>query len=151
MKALEFKMKRAFILLLLFLLFHSFGPGVNSKFAQEKKTKTPLQHEVTVVLKLIQVFVTDKDGNPFTDLKKSDFELYEDGKPRTITDIERHFVSQPHGRAIEEAKKGESPPAQDIPSRMNRKFFILLDIMGNDEIGMIKAKRAALHFIDTQL
>ena len=34
---------------------------------------------------------------------------------------------------------------------MNRKFLFILDIQRNDEIGMIKAKRAALHFVDNHL
>lgn len=36
-----------------------------------------LQHEVTVTIKLIQVYVTDKEGNSVTDLEKSDFELFD--------------------------------------------------------------------------
>jgi VWFA-related protein len=34
---------------------------------------------------------------------------------------------------------------------MNRKFFILLDILGNDQVGIIQSKEAATHFIDTQV
>ena len=78
-------MKNGTFIFSLFLLLLSFIPEANSKFVQEKKTETSLQHEATVSLKLVQVFVTDKDGNPVMDLKKSDFELYEDGKLRTIT------------------------------------------------------------------
>ena len=33
----------------------------------------------------VDVFVTDRDGNPVRDLRLEDFELLEDGKPQTIT------------------------------------------------------------------
>ncbi len=135
--------KRIFILFLLSFLIHYFVYTNNSIQAQQKKIDQSLQHEVTVILKLIQVFVTDKDGDPVTDLKISDFELYEDGELRTITDFEKHIIGK--------TEEKELPPLQKFPSRMNRKFFIFLDIMGNDRFGMIKSKRAALHFIDTQL
>jgi len=135
--------RRIFNLFLLSFLIHHFVYADNSIQAQQKKIDKPLQHEVTVILKLIQVFVTDKDGNPVTGLNISDFELYEDGELRTITDFEKHIIGK--------AEEKELPPSQKFPSRMNRKFFIFLDIMGNDRFGMIKSKRAALHFIDTQL
>jgi len=50
------------------LAFVSLYPSVLAQAPQEE-----LQHEVTVTLKLIQVFVTDKKGNPVKDLTKEDF------------------------------------------------------------------------------
>ena len=119
----------------------------NPKPAQEKKSETQLQHEVIVALKLIQVYVTDKDGNQVKDLTKDDFILYDNGKLQIITDFEKHFLPK-LDKNVEEAKP--IPPEAPL-SRMNRKFFILLDILGNDEVGIIQSKKAALHFIDTQL
>ena len=34
---------------------------------------------------------------------------------------------------------------------MNRKFFLLLDLERNDGLGIIDSKKAALHFMDTQI
>ena len=118
---------------------------------QEKRDQEELKHEVVVVLKLVQVYVTDKKGNPITDLEKSDFILYDNGKLQTVTDFEKHLLIQPEKKVEEEIAKTELPPAEDIFSRMNRKFFLLLDIDRNSSVGISKSKKAALHFIDTQL
>lgn len=101
------------------------------------KDQEALQEEVTVTLKLVQVYVTDKAGNPLLDLEKSDFILYDNNELKNITDFEKHFA----------AKKETS----ESLSRMNRKFLIFLDILGNDQVGIIQSKKAALHFINTQL
>lgn len=119
--------------------------------SQEKKKPEPLQHEVSVVLKLIQVYVTDKDGNPVTDLEKSDFILHDNGKLREVTDLEKHTFSKPKKdiAAIEQKDKVEKSPA--YASTMNRKFFLLLDFYRNNVRGISKSKKAAQHFINTQI
>ena len=53
-----------------------------------------LQHDVTITLKLIQVMVTDKDGNPVTDLNKEDFLLFDNDREQTLTEFERHDIRQ---------------------------------------------------------
>jgi hypothetical protein len=85
---------------------------------QDKRDQTGLQHEVSVVLKLIQAFVTDKEGHPITDLKKSDFILYDNGKLMTITDFEKHFLSS---FETEEAIDVTEPePQREVPLLLNR-------------------------------
>jgi hypothetical protein len=59
--------------------------------ARRKPAQEPLQHDVTVTLKLVQVFVTDPDGHPARDLDKSDFVLYDNGELQEITGFEKHF------------------------------------------------------------
>ncbi|NIO21804.1 MAG: hypothetical protein GTN76_14015 [Candidatus Aenigmarchaeota archaeon] len=62
---------------------------------QEEKNEAELQYEVTVTLKLIQVYVTDKKGNPVLDLTKDDFFVFDNGHKQTLTEFERacHFVA----------------------------------------------------------
>jgi VWFA-related protein len=115
----------------------------------ESTQQAELQHEVAVTLKLVQVYVTDAAGRPVTDLKREDFVLFDNGKRQEITDFERHLL-RPAGGPDPRAGIGEVPLAPE-PVRLNRKFFMLLDIVGNDDVGVIKAKRAALHFLETQL
>jgi len=91
---------------------------------QERQELKPLEYEVIVVLKLVQVFVTDNKGKPVMDLSKDDFLVYDNGKLQAITEFERHMLTQPEN---------------------------LLDISFNDGLGMIKSKKAALHFMDTQV
>jgi len=119
--------------------------------AQARKEQTPFQHEVKVVLKLIQVYVTDNKGNPVLDLKKENFIVYDNGKKQTLTEFEKHVLSLPG--ETKELKQEEiiETPASAARELMPRKFFLFFDFAYNNGIGIEKAKRAALHFIDTQL
>lgn len=108
------------------------------------KQEEDQDYSVTVSLKLIQVFVTDKEGNPVLDLTKDDFVLYDNGQLKEITDFEKHILAR-------QGIKTEPESTPQLSSRMNRKFLILLDIVGNDNVGVILSKEAAFHFIDTQV
>lgn len=144
-------MKKKIFTLSFFLLFYLFLFSLHSEIIQEEKNQETLQHEVSVTLKLVQVYVTDKDGNPVTDLEKSDFTLYENGRLMTITAFEKHFLIKPEKKTDEKIVETKLPPALKIPSRMNRKFFLFLDVDRNDLRGFSKSKKMALNFIDTQL
>ena len=109
--------------------------------SQEQEITDPKQREVSVTLKLIQVYVSDKKGNPIRDLTKEDFILYDNGEAMTITEFEAHQTEP-----LTEPEK--TAPAV---SRINRKFFLLLDAYRNDGLGLKKARTTALHFIDTQV
>jgi VWFA-related protein len=151
------------IILLLAFLFQPGLHRLNSESEQAKKDQKTFQQEVVVTLKLVQVYVTDRKGNPVTDLEKSEFILFDNGKLKTITDFEKHLLIKqekkvedkiklkPEKKVKEKIKETETPPARKIPSRMNRKFFILIDLYQNDVPGLKKSKTAALHFIDTQI
>jgi len=137
------KKRLLFVLLFCcFLLAHF--PQLNSAIRCKKQKQDDLQYEVSVTLKLIQVYVTDKEGNPVLDLDKSDFILYDNGELKEITDFEKHILAK-------KELKTQVELSSEISSRMNRKFLILLDILGNDEVGVLQSKKAAIHFIDTQL
>ena len=110
-----------------------------------------LKHEVVVTLKLVQVYVTDKDGKPITDLGKNDFLIYDNGQPQSITDFESHNLLQTSPLA--EVQLAETPglTPKETAARINRKFFILFDYEQNDSRGVAKSKKAALQFVDTQM
>ena len=59
----------------------------------KKKTQEIEEHDVTVTLNLVQVYVTDKEGNPVTDLEKDDFEITDKGKHKPITDFEKQVLA----------------------------------------------------------
>ncbi len=152
--------KKIFLIgILAALLFFSPRHLLNSEMPQEKKDQQAFQYQVTVILKLVQVYVTDNRGNPVTDLTKDDFILSDNGKLQTITDFERHIMTLPSQKIeekaeeeVKEEKKGAEPSPTPMPlSRMNRKFLLLLDLFQTDASGITRSKTAALHFIDTQL
>jgi len=122
-------------------------------FAQEPPVQLPkpLKHEVTVTLKLIQVIVTDKKGNPVTGLKKEDFILSDNGKTMMLTEFEKHDLRLPAAppAAVETRIAPTAVPAAG--PLLNRKFFLVFDFALMDPGGARKAAEAALSFIDTSL
>ena len=140
-----------FLFLFLTLFLQPSIQVLSSGLIQVQIDQQELKHEVSVVLKLVQVYVTDKDGNPVIDLEKSDFILYENGQLKTITAFEKHFLIKPEKKTEEKIVETKLPFTPNIPSRMNRKFFLFLDVDRNDLKGFSKSKKMALNFIDTQL
>lgn len=53
------------------------------------------QHEVTVTVKLIQVYVIDEKGEPISDLHRTDFKVLDNGKVMEITEFESHILNLP--------------------------------------------------------
>ena len=151
------KMKRIRNLFFILIFAFSLAYGLNisnSESLQQKKEDLALQHEVTVVLKLVQVFVVDEKGNPVTDLSIDDFVLYDSKELRTITDFEKHLLFKPAAEVGEGAKEAERPAPEKAPSkssRMNRKFFLVLDLQRSSPKGVKASKEAAIHFLDTQI
>src|SRR4030042_1431174 len=92
----------------------------NNSIAQEKKQDQKLQYEVQVTLKLVQVYVTDKKGNPVIDLAKEEFSIFDEGKPQKITDYEKHVLVQKE-EAQPPAPEIQGPPTQEL---LPRKFFL---------------------------
>jgi len=144
-------MKKIFFGILAFVLIRV-GPYFGSIGAapEAQQEQTQLRHEVKVTLKLVQVYVTDKKGNPVLDLTKDDFLVLDEGQKQPITEFERHVLSLPsqEEEAPPEVMETPAPPARDL---MPRKFFLLFDFAYNNGIGIEKSRKAALHFIKTQL
>jgi len=114
----------------------------------------PLQHEVSIVLKLIHVYVTDNKGRPVKDLTLDDFAVTDNGDPVRLTEFERHVLDAPPERSTTAGEKGlPSAPAPAGPGAptVTRKFFLFFDFAFNNARGITKAKKAALHFLATQV
>lgn len=123
------------------------GGGVLPAGSQDKP-QASLQHDVTVTLKLIQVYVVDKDGKPVTDLKIGDFELWDDGKLKPLTDFEAHSLSIETEPA---ALPAPQAPAAPKVEKMTRKFFLFFDFAFNTLPGIRESKNTALKFLATQV
>ncbi len=125
----------------------AFAPPNLPAQSKTKAAQEPLQNQVTVTVKLVQVYVTDAKGNPARDLEISDFILYDNGRLQTVTGFEKHFLALPTV-TLAETKPG---PAREVPSLMNRKFLFLIDYESNDLEGIAKSRNAVLKFLDTQV
>ena len=122
------------------------GSGAQVQPTQERT----LRYDAAAVVKLVPVRVLGKDGRPVTDLRKKDFALYEDGQRKMITEFEVHALTET-GMTV----APELPPGTEAAARrsgaMDRKFFFFLDQQASDQAGKVKAKTAALRFLDTQV
>lgn len=132
------------------LQFPAASPALLS---QERQALTkPLQHEVSVVLKLIQVYVTDKKGKPVEDLRLEDFAVTDNGQLVVLTDFERHSLQAgPEEAAIAEPVVDKAAAAAPAAPTATRKFFLFFDFAFNNGRGLVKAKTAALHFLDSKV
>jgi VWFA-related protein len=117
-----------------------------------RQEQIPLKYEVKVTLKLIQVYVADKKGNPVKGLKKEDFIVTDNGAAKSITEFEQHTLSGLAPEARPQPKETATLAATSLPAEsMGRKFFLFFDFAYNNQRGIRKAKEAALHFFDTGL
>jgi VWFA-related protein len=134
-----------------FLLFDILFLQASYSDAQKNEDQEEIQHEVTVTLKLVQVYVTDKKGDPVVDLKKEDFVIYDNGKKQAITEFERHILRLPSAETEIQPEAIQETPLPKPRELKARKFFLFFDFAYNNARGILKAKKAALHFINTQL
>lgn len=119
-----------------FGLLISTAAGLRAGSVQGKE----LQHRVSVSFKLVQVYVTGKDGKVVGDLTAEDFEVSDNRQVQTVTHFEKHFLG---------AEEGPAGPSA-IPST-NRKFFLVFDFAFMDIRGVVKSKDAALKFLETEI
>jgi len=128
----------------LFCLAVQSGSAVDDRQQQTEAPKK-LQYEVSVTLKLVQVHVSDKKGNPVIDLDSSDFEIRDNGELKNIAHFEKHLLPRAEAGPPVELSAGPEPQP-----KLSRKMLFLFDFAFNDLAGIAKSKRAALAFLDTQ-
>lgn len=76
----------------------------------------------------VDVVVTDKKGNVITGLKKDDFEIYENGVPKPISNFFAVEGGKPLGVAGEEpAAPGAPPVKQELPDALKRRIIFYVD------------------------
>jgi VWFA-related protein len=116
---------------------------------QAPAQQAPLRHEVSVTLKLVQVYVTDKSGRPVTDLTGDDFRVFDGGRRVVVTEFERHEVRSAE-RGIEARPEAPVPSPPEIPS-VKRKFILFFDFAFNTHKGVAAGVQAALDFLDDKV
>lgn len=80
--------------------------------AAEEPTSDQFFESIDVSVVNVDVYVTDKKGNRIRGLSREDFELYEDGRPMTIT----NFYAVDDGTAGESAAPAETATAGPAPA-----------------------------------
>jgi VWFA-related protein len=108
----------------------------------------PLKYEVSVTLKLIQVYVTDKSGQPVRDLTKEEFRLTDNGKPVTLSAFEKHDLAAAPTAGVATPEPATVLAPTEIPA-LGRKFIIFFDYAFNTGHGVKASLVAARQFLDT--
>ncbi|HEY6894642.1 MAG TPA: hypothetical protein VI258_10775, partial [Rhodanobacteraceae bacterium] len=102
------------------------------KQSQSNEPLPKLTETIDVRVINVDVVVTDKKGNPVTGLKQDDFELYENGVPKKITNFYEVEGSKPvttaaNATAAKPAAAAPAPlTANDIPENMHRKVIFYI-------------------------
>ena len=117
----------------LFLVFfcHYLLPQSNDE-KKEASHKSQPSYGVKVNSVVISATVTDKAGNPVTDLTESDFRVYDDGKPQKIQTFALESFGPPEPEETEAAgdssKRITSPKQSAIEHNAGRPRLISIVI-----------------------
>jgi VWFA-related protein len=125
-----------FIGLFFLICFCAFLFPQNKNTKREASPKSRSTYRVKVNAVVINATVTDKSGNPVTDLTAHDFKLYEDGKPQTIQtfaqesidplELEKALISGASPQPKREAQVKRAAPKQNA-ERPPRLISIVID------------------------
>ncbi len=96
---------------------------------QPTNPSTTYVERVEVRVINIDVVVTDRKGVPITGLTKDDFQLYENGAPKAISNFYEVEAQKRATPAVAEAGKPAPPTAarEEIPETMRRRMIFYID------------------------
>ncbi|HJQ35104.1 MAG TPA: VWA domain-containing protein [Pyrinomonadaceae bacterium] len=141
--------------------------GQQPATTQTQDAQRDREEVVRITSNLVQVdaVVTDRKGQPVSDLRPEEFEIYEDGHQQKITNFS--FVATGAGAAATEpsaaaanssaapVRKGESatpvPPVRLRPEDVRRTFALVVDDLGLSFESMHFVRAALRKFVDEQM
>ncbi len=127
--------------------------GQEQKGREQQNPNEPLLRIETELVQ-IDVVVADKQGKLVRDLRREDFELFEDGKKQEITHFAIGTSAQPaKWLAVEKKKPVEKSAADSTPIEIHagRYIVIAVDDFHLAPENLMIAKRTLTRFINTQM
>jgi len=143
--------------LALVLLFCCISPALAQTSPQTQKPAADDKDDVVrITTNLVQVdAVVTKDGKVVTNLKPEDFEIFEDGKPQTITSFAyiSNVPSAPSQPATADTTKtaGVVPYAPVKPNDARRTIAFVVDDLGLSAESMAQVRKQLRKFVAEQL
>ena len=116
--------------------------GQNPPAAPKPGSQTPVFRATTALVE-VDAVVLDRDGKFVPGLVAEDLELYEDGKPQQI----QNFYLVTH----DAAQRAAGAPGELTPERARRVFVFLFDEEHLSNDSLLRVKRGAEEFIQTQM
>ena len=103
----------------------------------------PLAAQLTVDVRVIEVpvTVTDRDGNPVRGLTAANFQVFDDGKPQTITAFDN----------IDFASRHDVTAISPLNANARRSFLLLFDLGYSDVKAVARAREAAENFVKSSV
>lgn len=103
----------------------------------------PISAQITVNVRAIEVPVTvvDRSGNAVRGLTAANFQVFDDGKPQTITSFDN----------IDFAVKHDVTAISPLNPNARRSFLLLFDIGYSDVKSIDRARAAATRFVETSV
>src|SRR2546423_1334772 len=132
---------------------------------QPQPTPSPAEESeedvVRITSNLVQfdAVVTDKKGNPVTDLRPEEFEVYVNGRKQPVTNFSYISVEAggpaaasptPPPRPADKTAP-PVPPAQLKPGQVRRTVALVVDDLGTSFESMYYVRRALKKFVDEQM
>ena len=149
------------IILILALLVPVLGQNPTSP---QQKRRAEDEDVVRITTNLIQVdaVVTDKNGNPVTDLNADEFEIQENGEKQKITNFSYVTVASVAGNPENSAapvdkfatsgdRNAPPPPVILRPQEVRRTFALVVDDLGLSFDSMTYVRRALHKFVNEQM
>ncbi|MCA1557060.1 MAG: VWA domain-containing protein, partial [Acidobacteria bacterium] len=149
-------MKRSSLTIFLIL---SIFVNARGQTPQPSPTQQSDQDEVVrISTNLVQVdaVVTDKKGQPVTDLRAEDFEITEDGRKQEISNLSYVTTVQPTappGAPATPVDKNQppAPPVRLKPEQVQRTMALVVDDLGLSFESTYYVRRALKKFVDEQM
>jgi VWFA-related protein len=107
--------------------------SIPSHAAEEPPAGESFKESIEVSVVNLDVYVTDKKGEPITGLKKEDFQVFEDGNPVEIS----NFFAESRGTAPAPAASaglGQTAPERPVSQRLRLVVFV-------DDVNLTQANR----------
>ncbi|HEY0003933.1 MAG TPA: VWA domain-containing protein [Pyrinomonadaceae bacterium] len=126
---------------------------------QQRQDQSDDDEVVRITTNLVQVdaVVTDKKGQPVTDLRPEDFEITEDGRPQKITNfsyaqLDPAVARSPAAAAPSAAANGAPlPPTRLRPEQVRRTIALVVDDLGLSFESTHFVRQALKKFVDQQM
>jgi VWFA-related protein len=108
--------------------------SVPSRAAEEPPAGESFKESIEVSVVNLDVYVTDKKGQPITGLKKEDFQVFEDGNPVEISNFFAESRGTEPAAPAASAGPGQTAPERPVAQRLRLVVFV-------DDVNLSQANR----------